>query len=136
MKTKTIAGKKFEQVGEGYAFQISSRHNVVIIPTETGWLAKEQRVDKRGSYMEGTKQIHTLHQVKGETLNEVAEKIFSQIETEPSAKVKASMKYNETNVKQIKIALNKKTDADIIKILETKDNIQGYIKELIRKDNT
>ena len=51
-------------------------------------------------------------------------------------KVKASMKYNEKNVKQIKLALNKKTDEDIIKILESKDNIQGYIKELIRKDNS
>ncbi len=46
------------------------------------------------------------------------------------------MKYNEKNVKQIKLALNKKTDEDIIKILESKDNIQGYIKELIRKDNS
>ena len=44
------------------------------------------------------------------------------------------MKYNEANVKQIKLALNRKTDADIIKILEGKDNIQGYIKELIRRD--
>ena len=53
---------------------------------------------------------------------------------ELSPRVKASMKYNEANVKQIKLALNRKTDADIIKILESKDNIQGYIKELIRKD--
>lgn len=54
---------------------------------------------------------------------------------ELSPRVKASMKYNEANVKQIKLALNRKTDADIIKILEGKDNIQGYIKELIRRDN-
>lgn len=51
-----------------------------------------------------------------------------------TAKVKASMKYNEKNVKQIKLALNKKTDADIIKILNDCGNIQGYIKHLIRKD--
>lgn len=54
---------------------------------------------------------------------------------ELSPRVKASMKYNEANVKQIKLALNRKTDADVIKILESKDNVQGYIKDLIRKDN-
>lgn len=52
----------------------------------------------------------------------------------PSAKVKASMKYNEKNVKQFKLSLNKKTDADIIEILDKCENVQGYIKFLIRKD--
>ena len=54
---------------------------------------------------------------------------------ELTPKVKASMKYNQANVKQIKLSLNKKTDADIIEILERCDNVQGYIKDLIRKDN-
>lgn len=53
---------------------------------------------------------------------------------EQSAKVKASVKYNKNNIKQIKMNLNKKTDADIINHLDQKDNVQGYIKELIRKD--
>ena len=53
-----------------------------------------------------------------------------------SPKVKASMKYDKANVKQVKLSLNKKTDADVIAILESKDNVQGYIKELIRKDNS
>lgn len=47
---------------------------------------------------------------------------------------KASAKYNESNVKQVKMNLNRKTDADILKHLETIDNVQGYIKSLIRKD--
>ena len=50
------------------------------------------------------------------------------------AHVKAAMKYNQNNVKQIKMNLNKKTDADIIEALEAVPNIQGYIKDLIRKD--
>lgn len=50
------------------------------------------------------------------------------------AQIKASAKYNKANVKQVKISLNRKTDADIIQLLESKDNIQGYIKDLIRKD--
>jgi len=53
---------------------------------------------------------------------------------EVSAKVKASMKYNAANVKQIKLNLNKKTDADIIEALAACGNMQGYIKDLIRKD--
>lgn len=52
-----------------------------------------------------------------------------------SARVKASMKYNAKNVKQIKINLNRKTDADIIEALTVCGNMQGYIKDLIRKDN-
>ena len=51
-----------------------------------------------------------------------------------TAQSKASMKYNETNVKQLKLALNKKTDADIIEHLDKIHNKQGYIKELIRRD--
>ena len=47
---------------------------------------------------------------------------------------KASAKYNESNVKQVKMNLNRKTDADILKHLETIDNVQGYIKSLIRKN--
>ena len=54
---------------------------------------------------------------------------------ELTPKVRASMKYNQANVKQIKLSLNKKTDADIIEILYRCDNVQGYIKDLIRKDN-
>lgn len=45
-----------------------------------------------------------------------------------------NMEYNATHVKQFKIALNKKTDEDIINHLATKKNKQGYVKELIRKD--
>ena len=53
---------------------------------------------------------------------------------EQSAKVKASIKYNQKNVKQVKMNLNLKTDADIIEALASCDNVQGYIKDLIRKD--
>lgn len=53
---------------------------------------------------------------------------------EKSAKVKASMKYNAKNVKQIKFNFNRKTDADIIEHLAQVGNMQGYIKDLIRKD--
>ncbi len=47
---------------------------------------------------------------------------------------KASMKYDASNTKQIRLKLNLKTDADILEQLEKVGNKQGYIKELIRKD--
>ncbi len=56
------------------------------------------------------------------------------MEEKRKAHVKATIKYNAKNVKQIKLNLNKKTDADIIEHLEKTDNVQGYIKNLIRRD--
>lgn len=50
------------------------------------------------------------------------------------AQIRASIKYNAKMIKQIKLALNKATDADVIEWLEQQDNMQGYIKKLIRED--
>lgn len=47
---------------------------------------------------------------------------------------KASMKYDATKTRQIKMKLNIKTDADILKKLDSVSNKQGYIKTLIRRD--
>ena len=55
-------------------------------------------------------------------------------EKKKAAHVQASMRYNAKNVKQIKINLNRKTDADIIEYLDKADNVQGLIKDLIRQD--
>lgn len=46
----------------------------------------------------------------------------------------ASMKYDRKNTKDVRIKLNLKNDADIIELLESLPNKQGYIKELIRRD--
>ena len=43
-------------------------------------------------------------------------------------------KYNKDNTTQVCLRLNKKTDADIIEILNSKASKSGYIKELIRLD--
>lgn len=43
-------------------------------------------------------------------------------------------RYIQRNIRQVKFGLNRKTDADIIAHLESKDNIAGYLKELIRAD--
>lgn len=54
------------------------------------------------------------------------------------AQKRAQKKYDEANkdrYRMIHLKLNRETDADIIEKLEQSDNIQGYIKELIRADS-
>lgn len=50
------------------------------------------------------------------------------------AQLRAQAKYDKDNTVQLKLKLNKKTDKDIIARLAAADNMQGYIKELIRAD--
>lgn len=54
--------------------------------------------------------------------------------TTSKAQLRAQAKYDKDNTLQFKLKLNKKTDKDIITRLAAADNIQGYIKELIRAD--
>lgn len=42
--------------------------------------------------------------------------------------------WDGANTKQIKIKLNIRTDADILDHLEKTENVQGYLKALIRED--
>lgn len=42
--------------------------------------------------------------------------------------------YEKENVKKVLVRFNKNTESDLIDFLETKDNKQGYIKQLIRDD--
>ena len=48
--------------------------------------------------------------------------------------LEAINRYQKSNIIQVNLRLNKKTDADIISALETVGNKQGYIKDLIRLD--
>ena len=53
------------------------------------------------------------------------------------AQRRAQKRYDEANRgkwRMIHLKLNRETDADIIEKLENSNNIQGYIKELIRAD--
>ena len=53
------------------------------------------------------------------------------------AQKRAQKRYDELNKDKfrfIQLKLNRETDADIISKLESVENIQGYIKELIRQD--
>lgn len=50
------------------------------------------------------------------------------------AQKKASARWDAANTIQVKLKLNKNTDVDIIEKLQSVDNKQGYIKELIRAD--
>ena len=50
------------------------------------------------------------------------------------AQKKAVAKYDAKNTKVYAVKLNYKTDEDIIRKLDEQDNVQGYIKKVIRKD--
>lgn len=50
------------------------------------------------------------------------------------AQIKASNKYDKENTKSVLLKLNKKTDADIIEMLDAVPSKMGYIKNLIRQD--
>lgn len=50
------------------------------------------------------------------------------------SKYEAQDKYDKANTVQVRLKLNIKTDADIIKKLAEVGNKQGYIKALIRAD--
>ena len=50
------------------------------------------------------------------------------------AKRRAIQKYDAANTKQLHLKMNLKTDADILEHLEKQENVQGYIKHLIRED--
>ena len=50
------------------------------------------------------------------------------------AKKKAIAKYDARATKQVHLKLNLMTVADIIERLDKQENVQGYIKRLIRED--
>ena len=50
------------------------------------------------------------------------------------AQKRASAKYNADKTTLVTLRLNHNTDKDILDWLESLDNKQGYIKDLIRKD--
>ena len=50
------------------------------------------------------------------------------------AKRQAIKRYDAKSTRQIHLKLNLNTDADILEHLDQQENVQGYIKELIRND--
>ena len=52
------------------------------------------------------------------------------------AQKRALERYDAANTVQVKLKLNRNTDADIIAKLEAADSKQGYIKRLIRADTS
>ena len=50
------------------------------------------------------------------------------------AQKKAQAKYDARTAKYISLKLNIKTDADLIDLLGKQKNVQGFIKDLIRKE--
>lgn len=53
----------------------------------------------------------------------------------PVAQKRAVAKYDKKHSEQIPLKFNKRTDKDILRKLDSKQNVQGYIKSLIRRDS-
>jgi len=49
------------------------------------------------------------------------------------AQKQASKKYDKKNTRIFTIKLNYNTDADLIRLLETRDNMQGFIKTVLNE---
>lgn len=47
---------------------------------------------------------------------------------------RATAKYQAANIKKYTLGVNRKTEADLIEVLDSIPNRQGYIKSLIRQD--
>lgn len=45
----------------------------------------------------------------------------------------ASRKYENEHIKRVVLKLNDRTDTDIIEFLSTVDNVNGFIKQLLRE---
>ena len=74
---------------------------------------------------------------KSGALNATIDSIRRRLYTMPKTKdniVQSIMRYDRENTVQIKLKLNKKTDADILQKLEESGNKQGYLKALVRQD--
>lgn len=50
------------------------------------------------------------------------------------AKKAAKARYDAKTAYKVSLKLNVNTDADLIDLLQRQPNIQGYLKELIRKE--
>lgn len=50
------------------------------------------------------------------------------------AKRRTNAKFDKENTKKITMKLNIHTDADLIEHLAKQENVQGYLKKLIRED--
>ncbi len=52
----------------------------------------------------------------------------------PESKYNRQKKYIKENMRRYALNLNRNTDVDILEYLEGRDNVQGYLKRLIRED--
>ena len=74
-----------------------------------------------------------IYKILVDSITDICYTDIRKEENMTEAKRKASAKYDKFNTKIFAIKLNKNTDADLIRLLESQDNIQGYIKECLRR---
>ena len=52
----------------------------------------------------------------------------------PSYKIRATNKYIKNHTRRFTLQCNNDTDADIIELLESQENYNGYLKSLLRRE--
>ena len=72
--TRTVAGRKYENVAGKWVHTITDRHTIVVDRVEDGWEATEIRASKNGTIIDGTKRI-IKRSVKAPTMWEAANKL-------------------------------------------------------------
>lgn len=64
----------------------------------------------------------------------MGKRIYATAEEARKAHVNRNYEYQKKAIKQVKFQLNKNTDPELIKQLESVGNIAGYLKRLIKAD--
>ena len=64
----------------------------------------------------------------------MGKRIYATAEEARKAHVNSNYEYQKKAIKQVKFQLNKNTDPELIKHLESVGNIAGYLKRLIKAD--
>lgn len=73
-ETRTYGKVTFTKTANNWSYNISKHHNILVIPVDDRYIAREQKVPKHGKWMEG-KEIIVIKEATGKTIKEALLKI-------------------------------------------------------------
>lgn len=122
----------------GYSYKFYDRETgeVVLEGHVTGGNKKDCENHAWGEFMR-KRDKNKYDPVKIKPLNDAVRLYMVNDSKISEAQKRAQKRYDEANkekFRMVHLKLNRETDTDVIDKLEAVDNIQGYIKELIRAD--
>lgn len=78
------------------------------------------------------RRVESKNSEENVTISEEEENEMEKTKKNSDARLRANAKYDAAHTRQFKFKFNTETDADIIALLDSLSNKQGFIKELIR----